>query len=338
MLDNAALHETQNEPLLEIESLCKYYPVTQGLFKRVVGQVKAVDDVTLDVRRGETLGIVGESGCGKTTLGKCLVRLYEPTGGRMFYSLDGRRRDLLSLKGQESFKTRRSIQMVFQDPYGALNPMKNILFAFDEALKVHGFGNRGQRRDIVAGMLEKVNLLPDHMYRYPHEFSGGQRQRICIARSLSLQPEIIVCDEPVSALDVSIQAQILTLMRELQKERNLTYIFIAHDLSVVQYMSDRIAVMYLGKVVEIAESGIFSENCLHPYTQALLQAVPVPLLDAKKERTILPGEVPSPFDPPLGCHFHPRCPRCMEVCKTEAPILKEAPGQDKHMVACHLVH
>ena len=328
----------ENKVLLEIKNLKKYYPVTDGVFKKVVGHVKAVDDVSMLVHRGETLGVVGESGCGKTTLGKCIVRLHTPTEGEMVLDYDGQPRDLLTLNKKEDFRTRRKIQMVFQDPYAALNPMKNILSAFDEPLRIHGFGTAEQRREIIAEMLSKVNLQPDYMYRFPHEFSGGQRQRICIAKALSLNPELIVCDEPVSALDVSIQAQILNLMRELQEEYGLTYVFIAHDLSVVQYMSDRIAVMYLGKVVEVADSVEFYDHCLHPYTEALLSAVPIPILGAKKDRILLKGDVPSPVNPPSGCPFHPRCPKCMDICKEQVPKLLEAPGRPDHFVACHLVN
>jgi oligopeptide/dipeptide ABC transporter ATP-binding protein len=226
--------------------------------------------------------------------------------------------------------------MVFQDPFSSLNPMKNIQSAFDEPLKIHGFGNNSERKDIIAETLKTVNLQPDYMYRYPHEFSGGQRQRICIARALSLKPEIIVCDEPVSALDVSIQAQILNLMKTLQKQYGLTYVFIAHDLSVVQYMSDRVAVMYLGKVVELADSTDLYEKCGHPYTEALLSAVPVPIIGAKKNRILLKGDVPSPINPPSGCPFHPRCRKCIEICAIKEPELKPLKNTPNHLVSCHL--
>jgi len=331
------------DALLEIQDLAKYYPVTEGALRKVTGHVKAVDHVDLSVRDGETLGLVGESGCGKTTLGKCLVRLHRPTSGRILLrSADGSMQDLLSLQGKESFRTRRRIQMVFQDPYSSLNPVKNILSAFDEPLRIHGFGNGARRRDIVEEALRAVNLQPDYMYRFPHEFSGGQRQRICIARALSLKPEVVVCDEPVSALDVSIQAQILNLMKALQKQYRLTYVFIAHDLSVVQYMSDRVAVMYLGKVVELADSASLYAGCRHPYTEALLSAVPIPVLGARKDRILLSGDVPSPVDPPSGCRFHPRCPKRMDVCREKEPLLQEVRGAPAaaegagHFVACHL--
>ena len=329
---------TEMKHLLEINHLVKHFPVTHGALKRVVGHVHAVDDVSLYVDKGETLGIVGESGCGKTTLGKWIVRLHTPTSGEMLrQSASGERQNLLALNAKESFETRRRIQMVFQDPYASLNPMKNIWTAFDEPLRIHGFGDKEKRLQIASQMMETVNLQPEYLFRYPHEFSGGQRQRICIAKALSLNPEIIVCDEPVSALDVSIQAQIMNLMRKLQKEFGLTYIFIAHDLSVVEYMSDRIAVMYLGKVVETAPAKQFSTRCRHPYAQALISAVPIPKLGAKKEEIVLTGDVPSPIHPPEGCRFHPRCRYCTERCKKEEPALRPRSGDPDHLVACHLV-
>lgn len=332
------MSEKDQGHLLEVYNLQKYFPVTKGMFKQVVGHVHAVDDVSFHVDSGETLGIVGESGCGKTSLGKCIVRLNVPTNGQMLLrDADGKQQDLMKLSRKESFAAKRRIQMVFQDPYASLNPMKSIFTAFDEPLRIHGFGDRQQRLEIASRMMEAVNLQPEYLFRYPHEFSGGQRQRICIAKALSLNPEIIICDEPVSALDVSIQAQIMNLMRQLQKEFGLTYVFIAHDLSVVEYMSTRIAVMYLGKVVETAPAKNFSSCCLHPYAQALISAVPIPKLDSKKEEIVLTGDVPSPIRPPQGCRFHPRCQSCTQRCKEEAPTLRPVAGDPNHMVACHLV-
>jgi len=330
----------EHNTVLETKNLSKYYPVTRGLLKRVIGHVKAVDDVNLYVNKGETLGVVGESGCGKTTLGKCLVRLHRPTGGELLVRINENMIDLFSLDRTESFKTRRRIQMIFQDPYASFNPTKNILAAFDEPLRIHGFGSSSERKEIIAEALRTVNLQPDYMYRFPHEFSGGQRQRICIAKALAMQPEVVVCDEPVSALDVSIQAQILNLMKELQEKLSLTYVFIAHDLGVVEYMSDRIAVMYLGKVVELANSEVLYTNYAHPYTEALLSAVPVPALGASKDRIVLTGDVPSPYNPPSGCRFHPRCSKIIKdsnICSEVVPEIKPVKGNPDHFVACHLI-
>jgi len=336
MSDKIQIHNEDNV-LLQLKQVKKYFPVTAGLLKKTIGHVKAVDDITLDVRKGETLGIVGESGCGKSTLGKGIMRLYKPTAGEILLrGENGRFTDLLSLPREESFRTRRRIQMVFQDPYASFDPMKNIRYAFDEPMRIHGLGNRREREEKIGEALKTVNLMPDFMYRYPHEFSGGQRQRICIARALAMNPEIIVCDEPVSALDVSIQAQILNLMRRLQREFNLTYVFIAHDLSVVQYMSDRVAVMYLGKIVEIADADNLYSRQVHPYTQALLSAVPIPVVGARKERIILKGDVPSPVNPPSGCRFHPRCRFCMDICKEKEPSLLPLKSNPDHKVACFL--
>ncbi len=331
--------EPEKNVLLELKNVKKYFPVTKGAFKSVVGHVKAVDDVSLVVRKGETLGVVGESGCGKTSLGKVIMRLHKPTSGEMNLTFpDGSVKNLLALSKRESFETRRRIQMVFQDPYASLNPMKNIHSAFDEPMRIHGLGGKEERLERISSMLERVNLPPDYMYRFPHEFSGGQRQRLCIAKALAMDPELIVCDEPVSALDVSIQAQILNLMKKLQQEFNLTYVFIAHDLSVVQYMSDRIAVMYLGKVVELADAESLYSKQLHPYTQALLSAVPIPVVGARKDRILLTGDVPSPLNPPKGCRFHPRCRYCMDVCKSVEPQLSCPSDSPGHLVACHLVN
>lgn len=327
----------QDDIILDIRNLKKYYPVYKGFLKKVVGHVKAVDDVSLFVRKGETLGLVGESGCGKTTLGKTIVRLHQPTAGELRYRFeDGGMRDILKLNREESFQIRKKIQIVFQDPYSSLNPVKTIYESFDEPLRKHNMGNRAERKAIISRLLESVNLRPEYMYRYPNEFSGGQRQRICIARALCINPDVIVCDEPVSALDVSIQAQVLNLMKDLQQELKLTYIFIAHDLSVVEYMSDRIAVMYLGQVVELAESSALYQTPQHPYTEALLSAVPTPDLNKKKDRIVLKGDVPSPVNPPGGCRFHTRCHLCQDRCRSEMPVLRKVKGTDDHFVACHL--
>ena len=328
---------SDKKAILTLEHVSKEYTGSAKLFKKAPPSVKAVSDVSFSVNEGETFGIVGESGCGKTTLGKCIVRLHPPTAGKMWYDDDGRKLDLMQLDQDESFRLRQKLQIIFQDPYASLNPMHNILEAFDEPLRVHKLGSREQRREKIAEMLREVNLQPDYMYRYPGEFSGGQRQRICIAKALAMQPRLIVCDEPVSALDVSIQAQIMNLMRRLQRDYKLTYVFIAHDLSVVQYMSDRIAVMYLGKVVEISKSEGLHTDYRHPYTESLLSAVPIPIYGQKQKRIILDGDVPSPLHPPTGCKFHPRCRRCMEVCRHVEPTLRPV-GTDGHMVACHLYH
>lgn len=320
--------------LLRVENLTKYFDVKQGGFLEKPAKLKAVDDVSFTIKKGQTYGIVGESGCGKTTLGKCVVRLYKPDSGKIFLNVNGEEKDILSLSKEESFAARKRVQMIFQDPYASLNPVKNILSAFDEPLKAHGVKSAAERKEIAVNALESVNLQADYIYRFPHEFSGGQRQRICIAKALAMEPDLIVCDEPVSALDVSVQAQILNLMKKIQKEKGISYLFIAHDLSVVQYMSDMISVMYLGKIVETARAKELYEKKLHPYTQALLSAVPVPVWGAQKNRIILKGDVPSPINPPAGCRFNPRCFKCGDICKTQEP--KTVNINDRHTVACHL--
>lgn len=324
------------EKLYEIKDLKKYFPIYGGFFNKEVGAVKALDGISLDIKRGETVGVVGESGCGKTTFGKNIMMLQKPTSGELIYTFNDGQKDIAKLSKGELFEFRKKVQMVFQDPYSSLNPRKKIFDSFDEPLKVHGYTNNDERKDIMEEMFKIVNLQTDYLYRYPHEFSGGQRQRICIARALCIKPELVICDEPVSALDVSIQAQVLNLMKEIQRKMNLTYVFIAHDLSVVQYMSDRIVVMYLGKVLEVADSRGLYDKPLHPYTQALLSAIPIPSIEKKKDRIILEGDVPSPINKPKGCAFHNRCIHCMDICKEVEPELLDYSNELGHQVACHL--
>ena len=325
----------KKEIIFKAENLQTWFPITKGAFKKVVGHVKAVDGVNLEVYKGETLGIVGESGCGKSTLGKTLMMLEHATGGHVNFNYDGEFKDITTFDKKEMFDFRKKVQMVFQEPYSALNPQKKIYTSFEEPLKVHGMDSQEEREARMRQVLAMVNIQPDYLMRYPHEFSGGQRQRLCIARALEVLPEVLICDEPVSALDVSIQAQVLNLMKDIQKEMGLTYLFIAHDLSVVQYMSNRIAVMYLGKIVELADNRALYDNPLHPYTRALLSAIPVPDIHAKKKRQILDGEVPSPIHKPSGCAFHNRCPHCMEICRQQEPQLLPH-KEDGHMVSCFL--
>ena len=318
------------EELLVVKNLKKYYPITGGVLGGEVGVVKAVDDVSFAVKRGETLGLVGESGCGKSTTGRSLLRLIEPTAGEITF--DGV--NVTALSTDEMRKMRRDMQIVFQDPFASLNPRHNIEKILEEPLVVHKIGTSSERKKRVQEMLEVVGLSSYHARRYPHQFSGGQRQRIGIARALMLNPKLIVADEPVSALDVSIQSQVLNLMQDLQKEMGLTYLFIAHDLSVVRHISDRVGVMYLGRIVELTTSGQLYSNPLHPYTRALLSAVPTPDPDDVRERVILQGDVPSPANPPSGCTFHTRCPHVTEECRSTRPAFQDV--GDGHFVACHL--
>ncbi len=314
---------SQRSELLEVRHLVKHFPVENS-----DDVVQAVDDVSFDIIGGETLGLVGESGCGKSTVGRCLLRLYEPTSGDVLF--EGK--NIVGLPNREMQALRREMQIIFQDPYASLNPRLSILSIVGEPLKIHGIGDKKERKERVADLLSKVGLDPVYMYRYPHEFSGGQRQRIGIARALALNPKLIICDEPVSALDVSVQAQVVNLLQDLQAEFGLTYLFISHGLAVVEHISNRVAVMYLGKIVEIADAKELYENPLHPYTQALLSAIPVPDPKQKRERIVLKGDVPTPINPPSGCRFRTRCPIAIEECSLVVPELRELrPG---HFAAC----
>ncbi|HBG01836.1 MAG TPA: peptide ABC transporter ATP-binding protein [Firmicutes bacterium] len=317
--------------LLNVEGLRKHFPITKGLLRQTVGHVKAVDDVSFQVRKGETLGVVGESGCGKTTMGLSIVHLIQPTRGRIQLNDNG---TWVEVNSKTIRHLRDKMQIVFQDPFSSLDPRMRIRDIVAEPLRAHGMRSRRQRYDRVESLLDAVGLGPHLMNRFPHEFSGGQRQRIRIARALSLNPSLVVCDEPVSALDVSVQAQVLNLLDDLQKEFGLTYLFVAHDLSVVQHISDRVAVMYLGRIVEMAEVDQLFVHPKHPYTEALLSAIPDPDPDIVGEQIILQGDVPSPADPPPGCHFHPRCRYATERCRQEAPGLSDLDGAG-HLVACH---
>lgn len=318
--------------LLVVKNLKKYFPIRGGFLKRTVGHVRAVEDISFSIKKGETLGIVGESGCGKSTTGRTLLRLLEKTEGEVFF----KGKEIFNLPKQEMMKLRTQMQIVFQDPYSSLNPRLTVAQIVGEALWQHGLVKKGKEaNDRVSEIIEKCGLAPYHIRRYPHEFSGGQRQRIGIARALALNPEFIVCDEPVSALDVSIQSQVINLLMDLQEDMDLTYLFISHDLSVVKHISDRIGVMYLGNLVELAPKDELYKHPLHPYTQALLSAIPVPDPTVKRNRIILTGDIPSPANPPNGCRFHTRCPYVMDKCKEEIPSFKEA--APAHFAACHLL-
>lgn len=328
---NTVSDTTPAEPLLSVRGLKKHFPIHGGILSRVIDRVHAVDGVSIDVAPGETVGLVGESGCGKSTTGRCIMRLIEPSEGEIWFQ----GRDVTKLEGEELRAMRRDMQIIFQDPFASLNPRHTVGTIVGEALVIHGLvKNRTEMEERVVQLLQTVGLHPEHMRRFPHEFSGGQRQRIGIARALAVEPKLIVCDEPVSALDVSIQAQVINLLEDLQEQFGLAYLFIAHDLSVVEHISNRVAVMYLGRVVEVATAEELYENPLHPYTEALLSAVPIPDPKIKRKRIVLQGDVPNPIRPPSGCHFHTRCPIAEPRCSTEVPVLKSAGG--RHQVSCHL--
>ncbi len=323
----------RDDVLVQVEDLVKYFPVTAGVLRKKVADVKAVDGISFYIKRGETLGLVGESGCGKTTTGRCILALYEITGGKVFF--EGK--DITEVKGKDRRVLRRNMQLIFQDPYASLDPRMTAGNIIGEPLVVHNLVKGKEYKEQVDELIRMVELEPRMASRYPHEFSGGQRQRIGIARALAVRPSLIVCDEPVSALDVSIQTQVITLLMRLREELGLTYLFIAHDLSVVRHISERVAVMYLGKMAEITHSDELYDNPLHPYTQALLSAVPIPdpVVDRQRKRILLSGDVPSPINPPSGCHFHPRCSMAIDICKEQEPELRDIGGE--HWVACHRV-
>jgi len=329
----AARSAAETPPLLRVENLKVHFPIRRGVLQRQVGAVKAVDGISFNVRKGETLGLVGESGCGKSTTGRVILQLFRPTAGRVFFEGE----DLTALKGEDLRRKRRRMQMIFQDPYASLNPRQTVNEIVGEPLEVHGIASGKERDDQVQNLLKIVGLNPQYAKRFPHEFSGGQRQRIGIARSLALSPSFIVCDEPISALDVSIQAQVVNLLEDLQKELGLTYLFIAHDLSMVRHISDRVAVMYLGHLMEMTGRDELYHSPLHPYTQALLSAVPVPdpYVEERRQRIILMGDPPNPANPPKGCPFNTRCPLAIDICRDKEPEWRAV--SPEHYVACHLV-
>ena len=339
-IDTAGRRRPDDNVILDVKGLKKYFPIQKGLFRRVVGYVKAVDNISFFVREGETLGLVGESGCGKTTASRSIIRLYEPTAGHVHFktarfSADGQEEmvNLREMDAEQMKLIRQEMSMIFQDPVGSLNPRMSVFDIVSEPLVIHGRGEGPEVEETVVQLLDRVGLRPQHMRRYPHEFSGGQRQRIGIARALALSPRLVFCDEPVSALDVSIQAQTLNLLQDLQADFNLAYVFVAHDLSVVQHISDRVAVMYVGKIAEMAESDALYNNPLHPYAEALMSAVPKPDPKYESERIIMKGDVADPSNPPPGCYFHPRCQYAVDICHQEEPEFREL--KPDHFVACH---
>ncbi len=318
-----------SDSILRAENIVKSFPVHGGLFSRQIASVQAVQGISFELKKGETLGLVGESGCGKSTLGRSLIKLLQPTSGKIFF----KNQDITNFKGEQLRELRKSMQIIFQDPYASLNPRMTIGSILEEPLVIHNlFTSQKDRNDRVQELIKLVGLRPEHLSRYPHEFSGGQRQRVGIARALAVNPDLIICDEPVSALDVSIQAQVINLLMELQQKLGLTYVFIAHDLKVVEHVSTRVAVMYLGKIVEMADADLLYKNPMHPYTKALLSAIPVPDPKPRAERIILTGDVPSPINPPSGCHFNPRCPLASEECRQTAPQLLDRGSE--HWVSC----
>ncbi len=337
MTDQAAVSaeyaNNGDDIILSVQGLKKYFPIRRGVFRHQVGDVKAVDGISFNVYRGETLGLVGESGCGKTTTGRTIIRLYEPTAGKVLFDDV----DLADMSIRELRHMRQRLQMIFQDPYASLNPRMTVRGIVGEPFMVHQIASGEEKRERIAELLEMVGLSPDFMSRYPHEFSGGQRQRIGLARALALNPDLVICDEPISALDVSIQAQVVNLLEDLQEELGLTYIFIAHDLSMVRHISDRVAVMYLGKIMELTDRYTLYNNALHPYTEALLSAVPVPdpEIEENRQRILLEGDLPSPSEPPVGCNFNTRCSKAIDVCFEEEPPLVDV--GDEHYCACHVM-